>query len=382
MNTVKKAAVILAFPLLLTHPGCDSAETTGKGETAHAKEAALRPRVVSVTEVAQHDFEQSIPFTGTLQPENHAGLRALVEGTIDTIPVEIGDRVEKGRLLFQIRLVDYELRVREAQSAIRVAEATEQTYRVTAEDAKREMLRMENLTREGSATEQMRDRARTEYDRAVALQEQAKASVLRAQVGLDAALQALDDCTVKAPYAGFVTGKFREQGEYVHRGERVLEIMDLSSLKAEVDLPERYFESVRAGSPVAIKVGSMDMRIDAEVIAVNPKIDFQTRTFLIKIRVDNREERLKAGLFCSGRLSLPAVRSAPAVPSSAVLNDEGRFYVWVDRAGHAERRLIQVGVRARDFVQVTEGLRPGEKVVVEGHGGLMDGSQIEVREGS
>jgi RND family efflux transporter MFP subunit len=381
METVKKGAAILTWAMLVASLGCNAAETKNKDRTSLAKEAALQPKSVSVAEVTQRDFDRSVRFTGTLQPKNHAGLRALVEGTIDKFPVEIGDRAEKGQLLFQVRLVDYELRVRQARSAIRVAEAAERTGQVNVEDAKREMLRMENLFKEGSATEQMQDRARSEHDRAAALLEQAKASVLQARVGLSTARQALKDCTVSAPYTGFVTGKFREQGEYVRRGEVVVEIMDLATLEAEVDLPEPYFESVSTTSPVSIEVGTMKM-VAGKVIAVNPKIDPQTRTFRIKVRVDNREERLKAGLFCSGVLELPSVKGVIAVPSAAVVNDEGRSYVWVAREGKVERRLIQGGVTAEGFVQATGGIQLGEMVVVEGLGGLMDGTPIEVEDGS
>jgi membrane fusion protein (multidrug efflux system) len=161
----------------------------------------------------------------------------------------------------------------------------------------------------------------------------------------------------------------------------VVEIMDLSTLEAEVDLPERYFESVSTGSPVSVEVGCMQMRVEGEVVAVNPKIDPKTRTFLIKVRVDNRDERLKAGLFCTGLLNLPSIQAAVAVPSSAVLNDEGRSYVWVAKESEVERRFIQAGVSAESFVQAIDGLQPGELVVVEGLGGLMDGSPIEVTEG-
>jgi RND family efflux transporter MFP subunit len=380
MEKMRKGAAVLVCALFLASLGCNAAETKNKEKTSLGKEAALKPKPVAIAEVMRRDFDRSVRFTGTLQPENHAGLRALVEGTIETFPVEIGDRVQKGRLLFQVRLVDYELRVQQAQSAIRVAEAAERTSRVNVEDARREMLRMENLYKEGSATEQMRDRARTEHDRAAALLEQAKASVLQAQAGLSTARQALKDCTVSAPYTGFVTGKFREQGEYVRRGEVIVEIMDLTTLEAEVALPERYFDSVTTDSPVSIELGSIEESVEGKVVAVNPKVDPETRTFLIKVRVDNKEERLKAGLFCSGLLELPSLKGVIAVPSPAVLNDEGRFYVWVVRDGTVERRFIQAGVSSDGFFQATHGLEAGEQVVVEGLGGLMDGTPIEVTE--
>ena len=133
---------------------------------------------------------------------------------------------------------------------------------------------------------------------------------------------------------------------------------------------------------MSIDVGSGEIQIEGTVAAVNAKIDPQTRTFLIKVSVDNQGGRLKAGLFCSGSMSLPAVEGATAVPASAVLNDEGRSYVWVAKGGKVERRLIQLGVTTGGFVQVTKGLQTGEKVVVEGTGGLMDGSPIEINQES
>ncbi len=378
MKPLKRAAVLVTCAMLLTHVGCDSTEQGGKADVALTKETALHPLRVSVTEVTKRDFNRSVQFTGTLQAKNHVGLRALVEGTIDRIPVEIGDQVRKGQLLFQIRLVDYELRVRQAEAAVQAARAAVHTSQVNVEDAKREMRRMEGLYKEGSATEQMRDRARTAQERAVALLEQARASVVQAQVGLDTARQALKDCTVTAPYPGFVTGKFYEKGEYVHRGQVVVEIMDLATLEADIALPERYFENISPGAPVSISVGSGEIRVEGKVIAVNQKIDPQTRTFLVKVGVDNREGRLKAGLFCSGSMSLPSIQGATAVPSAAVLNDEGRSYVWVASGGKAERRPVRTGVSAGKFIQIIEGLQPGEKVVVEGTGGLMDGNPIEI----
>ena len=244
MKPLKKATVLFFCTILFAHLGCDSAEQAGKADVSLTKETALQPQSVSVTEVTRHDFSRTVQFTGTLQAKNHVGLRALVEGIIEKLPVEIGDQVEKGQLLFQIRLVDYQLRVRQAEAAIQAAKAAVHTSQVNVEDAKREMLRMENLYKEGSATEQMRDQARTAHDRAMALLEQARASVVQARVGLDTARQALKDCTVKAPYPGFVTGKFNEQGEYVRRGQVVVEIMDLGTLEMEAALPERYFQSI------------------------------------------------------------------------------------------------------------------------------------------
>ncbi len=363
--------------LLAAAPGCRSGEEEEKEATLLSQEAAA-VSVVSVAEVGRRDFERSVKFTGTFIPVESAGLRALVEGPIEKIPVEIGDHVEQGDLLFQIRTVDYELRVKEARSALEVTKASEMTSRVTLKDAKREMLRMENLYKEDSATEQMRDRARTEYERAVALRAQAQAAVVQAQAHLNSALQALRDCTIRAPYRGFITGKRFEEGEYARRGEIVVEIMNLTTLEADVAIPERYAGVVSVGFSVSLWVDSMGMSLEGRVKAVNAKIDPQTRTFLVKVAVENPGERLKAGLFCSGTIHLPKLKEAVAVPSTAVLDDEGRSFVWAYEEGHVQRRTIRVGVTDGGFVQVLSGLEPGEKVVVKGMGGLVDGRPVKL----
>jgi cobalt-zinc-cadmium efflux system membrane fusion protein len=350
--------ILLLFPM----PGCSE----GEAEIVERVDTISGPRPVRVAQVEKRDFRPTVRTTGTLVPRRHGDVYALVPGELENLPVDIGSRVRRGALLFSVRQVDYELAMQRAEASLAEAEVG-----VTA--AQRELTRLENLFAEGSATDQMRDQAATEHDRALAAREQALAA--RAQ-----AAQALEDSSVRAPYGGVITHRFMEPGEYVGAGDPVVEIMDLSLLNAELELPERYAGLVPVGSAVSLTFEHRDDVVDGKVTRVNPKVDVQTRTFVIKVEVDNRDGLLQAGLFCSASFSLPVQSDQVAVPRAALLRDEGRTRVWVVEDGTVSSQEIVEGTALNGWVLVRSGLYEGDVVVIEGGGGLVDGGAVIVEQ--
>jgi membrane fusion protein (multidrug efflux system) len=344
--------------LLLPSPGC-----SGGGTAAVEQDAArLGPRPVKVALVERRDFQPTVKTTGTLVPYRHGNIHALAPGELESLPVDIGSRVRRGDLLFQVRQVDYALALQRTEADLTGAEVG-----VTA--ALRELRRLENLLAEGSATDQMRDQAATDHDRALAAKEQAVAAHAQAA-------QALEDCTVRAPYAGSVTHRHLQPGEYVAAGDPVLEIMDLSLLNAELTLPERYAGLIPVGSEVSLTFEHRDAAVQGKVSRVNPKIDTQTRTFVVRVDVDNSDGSLQAGLFCSASFPLPLQRERIAVPRDALLRDGGRITVWIVEHGAVSSRGIVEGQSLDGWVLVRSGLEPGDVVVVEGSGGLIEGGAV------
>ncbi|MBT8490380.1 MAG: efflux RND transporter periplasmic adaptor subunit, partial [Deltaproteobacteria bacterium] len=282
----------------------------------------------------------------------------------ESLPVDIGDRLKKGHILFRIREVDYEL-------AYRQAEANLTRAAVILKDRKREKKRMQNLFKAGSATQQAWDRAITAY-------EEAEAALSLAQVARDITRQSLTDCTIRAPYDCVVTARFIEQGEYAKKGNTIVEIMDLTVLNAELELPERYAGKIVKGLVVRLTVNSGSGPVMGEIVAVNPKIDQTSRTFLIKVAVDNRDGKLQSGLFCSALFRLPPQRGQTAIPKAALSKDEGRSTVWIVKNGKVFKKIIRTGDAIGDWVPILDGLQPGDMVVVEGAGGLLEGVQVVV----
>ena len=356
-----KLNIFLIIPLfLLFFTGCgndNSTDNTTVSETTG-------PRTVKTATVTLKDIQPSAQATGTLVPRHHAELHALVDGKIEKLPVDIGDKVAKGQLLFRIRTVDYHL-------ALQQAEANFARAQVIVKDRKREKKRMQNLIEAGSSTEQMRDQAITAY-------EEAQAAFRQAQAARDTARQLLTDCTITAPYDGVVTARFLEDGEYVKKGNKVLEIMDLTVLNAELELPERHAGEISPGLFVNLSLNSRMDPITGKVVAVNPKVEKLNRTFLVKVAVDNREGKLHAGLFCSASFKLPLKKDQMAIPNVALSRDQGHSTVWVIENGKAYSREVREGKSLNGWVWILDGLKSGDVVVTEGAGGLIEGNSVIV----
>jgi membrane fusion protein, multidrug efflux system len=351
--------IVLTAAVALT--GCGGARSSAPEDSSAA--GALGPRKVRTAPAVLRDFQPTLLATGTLVPRRRADVRALVDGRLDSVPVDIGTRVRQGQLLFEVRTVDYRIALQQAEANLARAEAT-------VRDREREMARMEGLLGEGSATQQMRDQAETALAEAGAFLKQAAAA-------RDMARQALEDATTASPYDGVVTARYLQRGEFVGRGDPVVEIMDLSTLDAEMEIPERYAGELAVGIPAELTVRSLRQPVEGKVTAVNPKVDVLTRTFRIKVGVDNRDGRLQAGLFVSAGFRLAVQTAQVAVPAEALIRDEGRTTVWVVEAGVARQRRVTEGANLNGFVQILDGVREGETVIVSGMGGLVEGAEVE-----
>ncbi len=335
-----------------------SAAASGSAEVLAAREVEL----VAAT---RRDFRPTLEATGTLRAAREAEMRALSEGQLEAVPVDVGSRVRAGQTVFQVRPTEYRLDLQQADAAVVSAQ-------VALKEARRERERMEGLAREGSATGQM-------LDQAVAAAERAEAMLGETQARRDAAKQRLADTTGPAPYDGVITARMLQRGEFVGRGAPVVKIADLSTLHGEFEVPERLAGALAPGMKADLVVRTTGEPLEGAIIAVNPSIDSANRTFMVKVSIPNPGLRLQAGLFATARFELPPRLGSVAVPSAAVIRDEGRSFVWIVDGGHAKTLPIREGLADGEWVEVVEGIAPGQAVVTTGAGGLVAGAQVAVK---
>lgn len=360
-------ALLLAATLAAVGCGDDAGagRTPPEASPAPAGAGILGPRPVQVASVGRRDFRSAIEATGTLLAAREAELRAISEGQLEAVPVDVGTRVRAGQTVFQVRPIEYRIALQQAEAAVVSAE-------VALKEAKRERERMEGLAGEGSATGQM-------LDHAVATAERAEALLGEARARRDEARQSLADTTGKAPYDGVITARYLQRGEFVLRGNPVVKIADLSTLHGEFDVPERLAGTIAPGMKADIAIRTTGERIDGSVIAVNPSIDPKNRTFLVKVAIPNREPQRQSGLFATARFELPPREGSLAIPAAAVLRDEGHSYVWIVEQDRARRLTIAEGLTDGEWVEVAGGLTAGQSVVTSGAGGLVEGSQVVIQ---
>jgi len=369
-KTISLQVPVLLGVLLVTL-GCGDDAGAGKVATAErvtpANAEILGPRPVQLAAVVRHDFHSRIETTGTLLASREAEMRAISEGQLESVPVDIGTRVRAGQTVFQVRPIEYRLALEQAEAAVVSAE-------VAVKEANRERERMEGLAREGSATGQM-------LDQAVAAADRAQAMLGEARARRDEARQRLADTSGIAPYDGVITARYLQRGEFVLRGNPVVKIADLSTLHGEFEVPERLAGTIVPGMTAELAVRATAERLSGSVVAVNPAIDPANRTYLVKVAVPNRDLRLQAGLFATALFELPVREGSLAVPAAALIRDEGRSFVWIVEGDRARPLTIVEGISDGEWVEVADGLSLGQSVVTRGAGGLVEGSQVAI-EGS
>jgi HlyD family secretion protein len=385
-------------------------------EVGASKKMALNARQVTVAPVSRADFALEVKSSGTLEPKNKAGIRALAGGPVDMVMAEIGDDVNKGQGLLRIRQIDARLAWEAAEAGmasaqagldnlmawqrdeeVTIAEANAASARAQYQRLEKDQERAESIFAKGAISESQLLAARTAASSAEAAYQSAREALAIAKTGptkeeialarsqvkqaeamASSAKQAYRDTVVTAPFSGVITESFLKTGDYAGRGDPVMEMVDDSFLEAESRMPERYLGTIKKGLAVTVKAASLPLIRQGEVIAVSPAVDPATRTFKVKIGVDNKDGYFSSGIFCSYIFKAESLKDAYGVPPEAIQNKEGRTFVWVNDNNIARQVFVTKGEGKDGFVHITEGLNGSEQVIVKGAGALSEGDSLEI----
>lgn len=345
--------------LFASFTSCSGGNKNGNSNSAD-NSPNFRADTISVTvmKVQSKDFIQSLQTTGTMYAQKQATVRTKVSGEIKHVYVNIGDCVQKGDLLMKIQPTDFKLKLQQAKAALANAKATLDNSRI-------EMKRMKGLYKAGSATEQNKDQAVTAF-------EQAKATYQMKLAAKNIARQQLDYTSIQAPFSGVVTKRSFKQGDYASAAQPAVQITNLSVMEAKINLPAQYAGNVKKGIPVTLHFHNQFHSVTGKVTAVNPKIDTDSRTFLVKVTVDNSDQPLPDGLFFKADFKLPELRDKPAVPAKAIQKDQGQDILWIIKNGRAHRQVVAKGPENGNWVMIRQGVKIGETIAVNGVSSLID----------
>jgi membrane fusion protein, multidrug efflux system len=320
--------------------GAGSAATGGAGMQVVAMAAERRP----VTE--------TVSLVGTVTANEEVELKAEVEGGVEEIGFEEGQRVERGQLL---------VRLEETKLAAELADA-EARLKLALADFERARQLLDN-----------RLISQQEYDQAASTYEAGRAAVeLRKRL--------LRDTRVYAPFSGYTGARLVSPGQVISRNTVLTWLVDLDPVKVEMNIPERFLSQVRQGQRIGFEVAAYPgRRFEGEVFFVAPRLDLATRTALVKTRVGNPEGLLKAGMVANVELELKLRDAALLVPEVALISNGDAYFLFVaGEGGQAEFRPVTVGQRLPRWVEIREGIEPGELVVVEGHQKIGPGMPLKL----
>lgn len=352
--TFGAAALIAAS---LTVAGCGSGgsgESTEPAQSSSSEKATLAKSVKIVKPISA-TMRETVVATGSIGSKQTSNIGPLVEGVVETIFVNVGDRVAKGDPLFQTRQSRYEREVDEAEANLALAKAN-------LRNARQAFDRVSKLKDEGYSSQSRLDDARTALDVAAAEAEKREAE-------LKTARKDLEDTTVRAPYDGVITRRFNDEGVYlsnVFRGgveSSVLQIQENHIVVAVVYAPEQYLSSLKLEQKALVYVESQSKPRESYVLVLNDMLDVGARTVELRLPIDNSGYSLKSGQFARAEIFTDE-KPVLSVPAKAVFQDQSGAYILVSQDGRAEMRRVVAKERPDGTFAVLEGLDAGDDVIV------------------
>jgi membrane fusion protein, multidrug efflux system len=310
-----------------------------------------RPVAVRVVEMAPRRVPDVIQLPARIDPVQAAQLPAERAGQVVERLVDKGDVVEAGQVLLRVDN--------------RLWDAAHRRAAIEARDAAKDLARWKELEKTGAVSA-------SDYEAIVRRQEAAEIALQETQVFLD-------QCEVRAPFAGIIVDRFVDLGDYANEGQAVLRLVRLDRVKVAFDVPEQDIVSVEPGQEKPFTLAALPGReFGGTVSFVSSQAARESNSFTVELEADNADGALKAGMIAQVSLLRRMREAAVVVPLAAVVPRKGEHYVFVVADGRAVRRRVLIGAMLGHEAVLDGGVAVGDRVVVEGHRGLQDGMAVTV----
>jgi membrane fusion protein, multidrug efflux system len=393
---------LLSVLVLASSVGAAALTGACSASDAKAKERPSTPASVDVSPMAaaEQPLARFIRATGTLMAEEQAEVAAETAGRIEAASVERGTPVSQGAVLVRLSSTETDAQLREAEANAAQLEARlgltagaafdvdkvpeVQNAKASAELAQSEFARIKSLLDQRVVSQSEYDQRRTQAE---AAREQYDASkngaaqqfqmlqAARARVAL--ARKAVADTVVRAPFNGVVAQRIVSVGDYVTRGTKVAVVVRVNPLRVQLTIPEQFISAVAIGQPVSFSVDAYSGRqFDGTIKYVSPALQADQRALTIEATVPNPDAVLKPGLFATARIEQPTKTPGVLVPAAAVQSSAGTSRVFVVAGDHVEERIVTTGDTVGDRVEITKGLKAGERVATKNVAQLADGTKV------
>lgn len=340
------------------------------------------PTGVVVDRVIRAPASETFPVYGRLVSRQMGVISARVRGAVGEMRVQVGDRVARGdviaklisdtletqRDLKQAELVEFTARVRTARAQVALAE--------------QELGRLQRLRQSAAFSQARFEDKRQDVARLSSVLAEAQAKVDQAQAELKMATIDLDYATIRAPFSGVISKRHTDVGTYLSVGNPVVTLINDHDLEVEAEVPSVRLYGLDEGTEVTVEIET-GRTFKAKVRAVVPEENPLARTRTVRFKPDFGNNGEHVAVNQSVRLIIPTgpSRDLVTVHKDAVLQRDGGPVVYVIRNGQADQRAIKLGQAVGNRFEVTEGLKPGDIVVVRGNERLRRGQRVQVRQG-
>ncbi|MGL5359971.1 MAG: efflux RND transporter periplasmic adaptor subunit [Shewanella sp.] len=306
---------------------------------------------VETTTVLQGNVSSFYTTTATLEAPEEAHVVSRISGLIETITVEEGDRVSKGQVLA-------------------IIDAKRQQY-----DLDRSEAEVKIIAQEFDRLKKMNNKEFISADSMAKLEYNLQAALARKDL---AALQ-VKESRILSPIDGIIAKRLVKTGNMAKEFGELFYIVNQDELHGIVHLPEQQLASLTLGQEGQVFSHQQpNTSIAAKVLRISPVVDAQSGTFKVTLAVPNQAAKLKAGMFTRVELKYDTHENVITVPYSALINQDNQQALYVIDGTKAQRRVVDIGYRQGDTVEIRSGVKPGERIVTRGQQNLKDQALVEV----
>jgi membrane fusion protein, multidrug efflux system len=283
-------------------------------------------------------MSELINSTGTLRPDEEVDLAFETSGKIVKINFIEGTRVKKGQLLAKINDRPLQAQLQKLLAQRKLSEEME--------------FRQKSLLNKDAISKESYDQIVTELQ------------TIGADINLVKAH--ISETELRAPFDGIIGLRYLSEGSYANSSTKIAKLVKISPIKIEFSIPEKYASEIKIGYPVTFKIDGSDEIYNAAVYAVDPKIDIETRTIVLRALYPNKKEELKSGRYAGITLELSHIDNAVAIPTEAVIPEMDGEKVFVYKRGKAQSTNVITGLRTASKIQITSGLKFGDTLITTG----------------
>ncbi len=338
--------------VLVLMSSCGNRQDPGKSEIASP---------VSVVELKPTSISKFVNTRGTAKAIQEVELKSEMAGKYHLQinpstgkPYKLGDRVEAGQTIVRLEDKEYENGI--------ALESKELNLELT----RQKMLSQDTLHQKGGVT-------------ALDLRN-SEVAVIDAEYSVENARLSLEKMNVKAPFSGIIVAlPYYTSGVRVEQGQPIVSIMAYDKMYMEINMPESAINQIKTGQPVAITHYTLPYdTIRGTISELSPAISTETRTFGGKLLIENDRMLLRPGMFVKADIKIDQADSTIVIPKDVILSNRRRKYVFIVEKNTAVIRDIRTGLENEDEIQIVDGLKPEDNLVIRGYETLRENSKVKV----
>ncbi|MFP4547361.1 MAG: efflux RND transporter periplasmic adaptor subunit [Fidelibacterota bacterium] len=367
-----KRTLILISILTFLFLSCNNQEN----QTAEEEETFT----VKVQKPTVGSIENRVKYLGNIEAFNEVKIHSAQPKKITSIKADVNDVVKSGDVLATIENVEVKQALLQAEAGLSSAQA-----------------QLDNVNQEWERTKRLYEEnaiSKSQYDAVKTQKEAAEAGVKQAKAMLESTREQYENSFIKSPISGIVSQRYYDQGDQTSPQMPAFIVVDMEKVKIKVDIVEADLHHVKKGAKAYIVVkGQEDQQFIGNVNKVHPTVDPVTRTITAEIIINNKNLKLRPGMYAKVNIVTQSADEALLVPNHAIIEKTFRKWLggevsnaeivvtkscYIVKDGKAVKVDLKTGITDEENTQVFEGINPDDKLIVIGQHNIADGAKVKI----